>query len=91
MGRRPPKGEPLVVNLPRCGQAAHQFHGDRHFATATDKLAGTEAVYRYVLLVDDQPIQPNIPAVEIAAAAQTAYRSATTAMPLLPRGRIGSR
>ena len=48
-------------------------------------LTGTEAIYRYVLLVDGQPIQPNIPAVEIAPQ-RSGVPLSTTAMPLLSAG-----
>lgn len=79
------EGEPLVVTLPRAGKLLINFTATAHFAAATDKLAGTEALYRYVLLVDGQPIQPNIPAVEIAPA-RNGVPLATTAMPLLSAG-----
>jgi hypothetical protein len=79
------EGEPLVVNMPRSGKLLINFTATAHFAGATDRLAGTEALYRYVLLVDGQPIQPNIPAVEIAPQ-RTGVPLATTAMPLLTAG-----
>src|SRR5207248_1510743 len=84
-GPQTAEGAPLVVNLPRSGKVLINFTATAHFAGATDKLAGAEAVYRYVLLVDDQPIQPNIPAVEIAPQ-RNGVPLATTAMPLLPAG-----
>ena len=79
------EGEPLVVNLPRSGKLLINFTATAQFAIGTDRLAGTEAVYRYVLLVDGQPIQPDIPAVEISPP-RSGTPLSTTAMPLLPAG-----
>jgi hypothetical protein len=84
-GPQTAEGEPLVVTMPRSGKLLINFTATAHFANATDKLAGADALYRFVLLVDGQPVQPDIPAVEIAPQ-RTGVMLATTAMPLLPAG-----
>jgi hypothetical protein len=84
-GPQTTEGQPLVVNLPRSGRLLVNFTATAQFASGTDRLGGSAAVYRYVILVDGQPIQPNIPAVEISPQ-RTGTPLATTAMPLLSAG-----
>jgi hypothetical protein len=79
------EGAPLVVNLPRSGKLLINFTATAQFATGTDRLGGSEAIYRYVLLVDGQPIQPDIPAVEVSPQGSGTPLS-TTAMPSLQAG-----
>src|SRR5205807_764264 len=84
-GRQTAEGEPLVVTLKRSGKLLINFTATAYFVSATDKRAGVDAVYRYVLLLDGQPIQPTIPSIEIAPQPSGTPIS-TTAMPLLPAG-----
>jgi hypothetical protein len=78
-------GEPLVVNMKRSGKLLINFTATAYFLNATDKRAGADAIYRYVLLVDGQPIQPTIPAIEVAPQ-DSGTPLSTTALPLLTAG-----
>jgi hypothetical protein len=84
-GPQTAEGQPLMVDLPRSGKLLIHFTATADFSEATDKRGGTQAVYRFVLLVDDQPIQPTIPAIEVVPVMGGSAISAT-AMPLLTAG-----
>jgi hypothetical protein len=78
-------GQPLVINLPRSGKLLINFTATAQFATGTDRLGGSEAIYRYALMVDGQTISPSMPDVEVSPQG-SGTPLAITAMPSLQAG-----
>jgi len=73
------EGQPMVVTLSRAGELLINFTGMAYLRSANDETA---ARYRFVLLVDNQPVGPATSGIGLAPPRTGAALSMTLMVPL---------